>query len=116
MCEIEKILIKQDDKDEMKRAKEKNMEVCSRYTRNMSQSRVNIQKIKEQRKLSVGRTTYSKESWVPSETFYQPPKSALALRHELCTKHKDGPDPYEVLADKFYPKVQSHTYSANFYK
>lgn len=36
MCEIEKILIKQDDKDEMKKAKEKNMEVCSRYTRNMS--------------------------------------------------------------------------------
>ena len=125
MAEIEKILIKKEDIEEMRITKERNMEVCSRYTKNMSQSKLNIQKIIEARKptksskSSLANTFYSNQttsSWVPQDTFYNAPKSALALRHELCTKHMGGPDPYAVLADKFYPKVASHTYNGNFYK
>jgi hypothetical protein len=36
MAEIEKILIKKEDIEEMRITKERNMEVCSRYTKNMS--------------------------------------------------------------------------------
>jgi len=50
MAEIEKILIKKEDIEEMRITKERNMEVCSRYTKNMSQSKLNIQKIIEARK------------------------------------------------------------------
>ena len=42
MAEIEKILIKKEDIEEMRITKERNMEVCSRYTKNMSQSKLNI--------------------------------------------------------------------------
>ena len=50
MAEIEKILIKKEDIEEMRITKEKNMEICSRYTKNMSKSKQNIQKIIEGRK------------------------------------------------------------------
>ena len=42
MAEIEKILINKDDIEDMKRTKQQNMEVCSRYTKNMAQSKKNL--------------------------------------------------------------------------
>jgi hypothetical protein len=89
MAEIEKILIKKEDIDEMRKTKELNKSVCSRYTKNMSQSRMNIQKIIENRQssktaqMSPSNTFYGRENsgLTPSDTFYNPPKSALALRH-----------------------------------
>jgi hypothetical protein len=33
------------------------------------------------------------------------PKSAMARRHIMCTKHIAAPDPYSELADRFYGKT-----------